>query len=144
VTAKSPTGGMDSLQASSNNFYFGVSLPDLKSFKERYPLNSRLVKMHGGKLVEEVYRAGTTDGKIPPGAYAQFLKKANEYLEKAIPYAESGQDAVIRNLIRFYQTGEFQDWLAYGASWVQNNATVDFASGFIEVYMDPRGAKGTS
>jgi len=27
---------------------------------------------------------------------------------------------------------------------VQNNADVDFASGFIEVYMDARGAKGTS
>jgi dipeptidyl-peptidase III len=144
VTAKTPKGGMDILQASSNNFYFGVSLADLKGFKERYPLTSRLVKMRGGKLVEEVYRAGTPDGKIAPGLYAQFLKKANDYLEKAIPYAEPGQDAVIRNLIRFYQTGDFQDWLAYGASWVQNNATVDFASGFIEVYMDARGAKGTS
>ena len=38
-----------------------------------------------GKLVEEVYRAGTPDGKIPPGLYAQYLKKANEYLEKAAP-----------------------------------------------------------
>ena len=144
VTAKSPKAGTDILQASANNFYFGVSLPDLKGFHERYPLNSRLVKMRGGKLAEEVYRAGTPDGKIAPGLYAQFLKKANDYLEKAIPYAEPGQDAVIRNLIRFYQTGDFEDWLAFGASWVQNNADVDFASGFIEVYMDARGAKGTS
>jgi dipeptidyl-peptidase-3 len=94
--------------------------------------------------VEEVYRAGTPDGKMAPGLYAQFLRKANSYLEKAIPYAEPGQDAVIRDLIRYYQTGDFEDWLTYGASWVQNNATVDFASGFIEVYMDARGAKGTS
>ena len=144
VTAKSPKGGEDILQASANNFYFGVSLVDLKGFRESYPLTSRLVKMRGGKLMEEVYRAGTPDGKIAPGLYALFLKKANDYLEKAIPYAEPGQDAVIRDLIRFYQTGAFQDWLTFGGSWVQNNPTVDFASGFIEVYMDPRGAKGTS
>jgi dipeptidyl-peptidase-3 len=144
VTAKTPKAGMDILQGSANNFYLGVSLPDLKGFSERHPLNSRLVKEGSGKLVEEVYRAGTPDGKIPPGLYAQFLKKANEYLEKAIPYAEPGQDAVIRDLVRYYQTGDFQDWLTFGASWVQNNATVDFASGFIEVYMDARGAKGTS
>ena len=144
VTAKTPKDGADILQASSNNFYLGVNLADLKSFKERYPLNSRLVKVGVGKLIEEVYRAGTPDGKTAPGLYAKFLKKSIEYLEKAVPHAEPGQDAVIRDLIRFYETGDFQDWLAFGASWVQNNATVDFASGFIEVYMDARGAKGTS
>ena len=144
VVAKSPQGGMDILRASANNFYLGVSLADLKGYHERYPLDSRLVKMRGGKLVEEVYRAGTPDGKVPPGLYAQFLKKANEYLEKAIAYAEPGQDAVIRDLIRFYQTGEFEDWLKFGTDWVQNNPSVDFDSGFIEVYMDARGAKGTS
>jgi dipeptidyl-peptidase-3 len=144
ITAKSPEPGMDILQASANNFYFGVTLADLKTFKEHYPLNSRLMKVRGGRLVEEVYRAGTPDGKVPPGRYALFLKKANDYLEKAIPYAEPGQDAAIRDLIRFYQTGDFQDWLKFGADWVQNNAAVDFASGFIEVYMAARGAKGTS
>jgi dipeptidyl-peptidase-3 len=141
---KNPGTGQDILRASANNFYFNVGLVDLKGFQERYPLNSRLVKEPGGKVAEEVYRAGTPDGKIPPGRYALFLRKANEYLEKAIPYAEPGQDAVIRDLIRFYQTGEFADWLKFGGDWVQNNPSVDFASGFIEVYMDARGAKGTS
>ena len=79
ITAKSPQGNRDILQASANNFYQGVSLADLKGFQEKYPLNSRLVKDASGKLVEEVYRAGTPDGKIPPGLYAQYLKKANEY-----------------------------------------------------------------
>jgi dipeptidyl-peptidase-3 len=144
VTAKAPKGGLDILQASSNNFYSGVTLADLPKIRERYPLNSRLVKMPGGKLVEEVYRAGTPDGKIPPGLYARFLNKAIEYLEKASPSAEPEQQQVIRDLIRFYQTGDFQDWLKFGADWVQNNPTVDFASGFIEVYMDARGAKGTA
>ena len=44
ITAKSPQGNRDILQASANNFYHGVSLADLKGFKEKYPLNSRLVK----------------------------------------------------------------------------------------------------
>ena len=143
VTAKSPRGGKDILQASANNFYSGVSLADLKNFHEQYPLNSRLVKTDG-TLVEQVYRAGTPDGRVPPGLYAQYLRKANEFLEKARDYAEPAQSQVIAGLVRFYQTGEPKDWLSFGTSWVQNNAPVDFANGFIEVYRDARGAKGTS
>lgn len=144
ITAKSPQGKLDFLQASANNFYSGVSLADLKGFHEAYPLNSRLVKSKDGKLVEEVYRAGTPDGKIPPGLYAAFLGKAVGYLEKARGYAEPGQEPVIDALIRFYQTGDPADWLHFGALWVGNNPAVDFANGFIEVYRDARAAKGTS
>jgi dipeptidyl-peptidase-3 len=144
ITAKSPQGGLDILQASANNFYSAVKLADLKGFHERYPLNSQLVKTKDGKLAEMVYRAGTPDGRIPPGLYAPFLKKAIEYFQKARAFAEPGQDKVIDDLIRFYQSGEPEDWLRFGASWVQNNANVDFANGFIEVYRDARGAKGTS
>ena len=144
ITAKSPRGNLDILQASANNFYFGVTLADLKNYHDAHPLNSRLVKTASGKLIEEVYRAGTPDGKIPPGRYALFLKKANDYLEKARADAEPGQDAVIAALIRYYQTGDPADWLHFGALWVGNNPTVDFANGFIEVYRDARAAKGTS
>ena len=66
ITAKSPSGGLDIIQASSNTFYSGVSLADLKGFTETHPLNSRVVKQNG-KLVEQVYRAGTPDGKVAPG-----------------------------------------------------------------------------
>ena len=144
VTAKSPHGSLDIIQASANNFYEGVSLADLKNFQEHHPLNSRIVKTADGRLIEEVYRAGTPDGHIAPGLYADYLKKAIGYLEKAHDYAEPGQAAVIDDLIRYYQTGEAQDWLRFGADWVQNNPSVDFANGFIEVYVDARGAKGTS
>ncbi|MCU1311912.1 MAG: putative dipeptidyl-peptidase [Candidatus Angelobacter sp.] len=144
ITAKSPQGGRDILQSSSNNFYSNVSLADLKGFKEIYPLNSRLVNVGGGKLVEEVYRAGTPDGKIKPGMYAEFLKRTNGYLEKAAAVADPQQAQVIRDLIRYYQTGDFKDWLKFGADWVQNNANVDFVNGFVEVYRDARGAKGSS
>lgn len=144
ITAKSPKGGKDILQASSNTFYEGVSLADLKDFHEQHPLNSRVIKGRDGKLREEVYRAGTPDGVIPPGLYATFLKKAITCLEKARGFADPQQAQVIGDLIRYYQTGDFADWLKFGAAWVQDNATVDFANGFIEIYRDARGAKGSS
>jgi len=144
ITAKSPSGGKDIIQASSNTFYSGLSLNDLKEFKESHPLNSRVVRGGDGQLQEQVYRAGTPDGSVPPGLYASYLKQANEYLEKAKEVADPAQAQVITDLIRFYQTGDPADWLKFGSSWVQDNATVDFANGFIEVYRDARGSKGSS
>lgn len=145
LTAKNPKSGLDIIQASSNNFYDrNVTLADLEKFKERYPLNSRVERGANGQLVEEVYRAGTADGKIPPGRYAKYLNRSIENLRKAKAFAEPGQGPVIDALIRFYQTGEFTDWLKFGALWVRNNPHVDFANGFIEVYRDARGAKATA
>jgi dipeptidyl-peptidase III len=139
MTAKSPRGGKDIVQASSNTFYGpGVTLADLAKFKEHYPLDSTVVKGKDGRLSEQVWRA------VPPGRYAIYLQKAIEYLEKARAVAEPAQAKVIADLIRFYQTGEPADWLTFGGDWVRNNATVDFANGFIEVYRDARGAKGSS
>jgi dipeptidyl-peptidase-3 len=143
VTAKSPSGGKDILQSSSNNFYYGVSMADLKGFNEKYALNSRVTK-ENGKVIEQVYRAGTPDGKVPPGLYVEYLRKANGYLAKARDLADAEQAKAIDALIRYYQTGDFHDLLAFDTAWVHNNPTVDFANGFIEVYMDPRGSKGTS
>src|SRR4029434_4863376 len=54
VTAKTPPTRNDTLLPSSNNLYVGLTMKDLEGFKEKYPLNSRLVK--GSKIVEEVYR----------------------------------------------------------------------------------------
>ncbi len=143
TTAKTPAPGRDIIQSSANNFYSGVTLADLRSFTERYALNSRLVK-ENGKLVEQVYRAGTPDGAVPPGLYAQYLRKANEFLQNARAYATADQSKVIADLIRYYQTGDRRDWIQFGIDWVRNNEAVDFANGFIEVYRDARGAKGTS
>jgi dipeptidyl-peptidase-3 len=148
MIAKSPVGGKDTIQASSNTFYPGLSLSDLKGFQDQYPLNSRVVKAADGKLTELVYRAGTPDGKdkdkVPPGLYATFLKQANDCFEKARRYADPAQAEAIAHLIRYYQTGEYAEWVAFGTAWVQNDATVDFDNGFIEVYRDARGAKGSS
>jgi dipeptidyl-peptidase-3 len=143
MTAKSPEAGKDIIQASANNFYLGVTLNDLKSFTEHYRLNSRIVR-ESGKITEEVYRAGTPDGKIPAGLYAKYLKKANESLMKARAYADPGQAKVIDALVRYYETGDYKDWVQFGINWVQNNEPVDFANGFIEVYRDARGAKASA
>ena len=144
MIAKNPVGGKDTIQASSNTFYPGLSLNDLKGFQDQYALNSRVVKGADGKLTELVYRAGTPDGKVPPDLYAPYLKQANECFEKARRYADPAQAEAIGHLIRYYQTGDYADWVAFGTAWVQNDATVDFDNGFIEVYRDARGAKGSS
>jgi dipeptidyl-peptidase-3 len=145
MTAKNPRGGLDIIQASSNNFYApGVTLKDLEGFKETHPLNSRVSKNADGSLSEEVYRAGTPDGSVKPGRYPIVLGKAIGFLQKAREFAEPGQAPVIDALIRYYQTGDPNDWLDFGRKWVRNSPKVDFANGFIEVYRDARGAKGTS
>ncbi len=145
ITAKSPQGGKDIIQSSSNTFYGpGVTLADMAKFKEKYPLNSTVLKDKNGRLTEQVWRAGTPDGSVAAGKYAVYLKKANECLQKAAAVAEPGQAKVINDLVRFYETGQPADWLAFGSDWVRDNAVVDFDNGFIEVYRDARGAKGSS
>jgi dipeptidyl-peptidase III len=143
LTDKNPKNGGDPLMASSNNLYSEVRLADLEGFHEKYPLNSRLA-MKNGKLVEEVYRAGTADGKVPPGLYAEELSRANRYLDLARRYASPGQQKVLADLIRYYQTGSPADWRQFDIDWVQNNPPIDFTNGFIEVYLDARGMKGAS
>ncbi len=143
ITVKNPPAGEDMLTASANNYYAGVTTKDLAGYKENYPLDSRLEKIDG-KLVEEVYRAGTPDGKIPPGRFAKELAAANRSLEKAAAAADPEQARVIRALVRFYQTGDLRDWHDFNVLWIRNNPPVDFASGFIEVYRDARGVKGSS
>jgi dipeptidyl-peptidase-3 len=144
LTWKNPPNGQDPLEASAVNFYHGVTLLDLKGFTERYGLNSRLVKK-GGRLVEEVYRAGTPPGsseQVPPGLYARELGLAIQYLRRALPYAPDSQKRVIHDLIRYYQTGERADWIQCGIDWVRDPSNPDFSNGFVEVYKDPRGVKG--
>ncbi len=135
VTNKTPGPGKDILQASANNLYSGVSLADLEGFTEKYGLNSRLVK-RDGKLVEEVYRAG--------GKYGNYITEIIRHLEAARPFAEPPMVKALDALIKFYRTGEEADRKAYDIAWVQDkDSPVDTINGFIEVYMDPRGIKGS-
>ncbi len=134
VTSKTPGAGKDILQASANNLYSGVTMADLEGFEERYPLNSRLTK-HNGRVVEEVYRVG--------GRYDRYIREIVRHLEAAIPFATEPMAVALRALIRFYETGETADRVAYDIAWVQDrDSPVDTINGFVEVYMDARGMKG--
>jgi dipeptidyl-peptidase-3 len=135
VTNKTPGQGKDILASSANNLYVGVTMKDLEGFDERYPLNSRLAK-RDGKLVEEVYRVG--------GRYDAQIRQIVQHLEAATPYATAPMATALRALIKFYQTGETADRVAYDIAWVEDKSSpVDTINGFIEVYMDPRGMKGS-
>ena len=143
LTLKNPKNGEDPLAASGNNLYQGVTMSDLADFHDKYPLNSRLIKKDG-KLIEQVYRAGTPDGKVPPGLYADELNRAIRYLTMALPYADAPKKKVLKDLIRYYQTGAPADWRQFNIDWVRDDSPVDFTNGFIEVYKDARGLKGAA
>ena len=135
VTNKTPGGGRDLLEASANNMYVDVRMSDLAGFDERFGLNSRLVK-RDGRLVEEVYRIG--------GRYDREIRAIVGHLENAVRYAPPGLAASLRALINFYRTGEETDRIAYDIAWVSDQESrVDTINGFVEVYMDPRGVKGS-
>jgi dipeptidyl-peptidase-3 len=135
VTNKTPGPGRDILTASANNLYMDVGISDLSGFQERYGLNSRLVKRNG-RLVEEVYRID--------GRYGAQIAEIVGHLEAAVPFATEPMANALRALAQWYRTGEDADRAKYDIAWVQDReSTVDTINGFIEVYMDPRGIKGS-
>ena len=135
VTSKTPGKDKDILATSANNLYVGVTMKDVEGFDEKHPLNSRLVKKDG-KLVEEVYRVG--------GRYDAQIENIVSHLEAALPYATEPMARALSALIKFYRTGETSDRAAYDVAWVEDKASpVDTINGFIEVYMDARGMKGS-
>ncbi len=145
VTAKNPEGGLDIVQASSCTFYGeGVTLADLQGFDEQYELNSTVVKRADGTLEEQVWRAGSPAEGIPPGLYAPELTEVIACLDDALPFAPPPTRVALENLIRWYRTGAVADREAYDIAWVADAASaVDTINGFVEVYVDPRGRKGS-
>ena len=138
VTNKSPGPGKDMLLASANNLYAGVSFAEAEAFKkagrEKYGLNSRLTKQDG-RLVEEVYKVG--------GRYSKEISAVVSHLEAAIAVAPEPTAKALKALVRWYQTGEDADRANYDIAWVSDKeSSIDVISGFIEVYLDPRGIKG--
>jgi dipeptidyl-peptidase-3 len=135
VTNKNPGPGKDILTGSANNLYAGVSMADLKGFTEKNGLNSRLVKTNG-RLVEEVYKID--------GRYGKEIAQIVRHLEAAIPFASESSAAALKALVQWYRTGDDGDRAKYDIAWVTDkDAVVDTINGFIEVYMDARGVKGS-
>jgi dipeptidyl-peptidase III len=102
-----------------------------------YGLNSKLVRGPGGKLEERVYKVG--------GLYGAALAESVKWLEKAASVAETPeQKKAIDLLIQYYRTGDLQIWDDFNVAWVKDTkSSVDFILGFVEVYNDPLGKRGS-
>lgn len=145
LTAKNPSGDLDVIEASAVTFYASdVTLEDLDGVDERYALNSTVRKTSEGKVEEAVWRAGDPWRGIPEGLFAEEIRTIIGHLLEASRVAPVPTRQALEALIRFYRTGEDGDRAAYDIAWVGDVAsTVDTVNGFIEVYLDPRGAKGS-
>ncbi|GAA4797338.1 dihydrofolate reductase [Olivibacter ginsenosidimutans] len=139
------TEGIDHVAQSSNNFYEGVTQQEVEAFYNTFPhtgqdpewgLNSKVIKLDG-KVQEKVWKVG--------GMYGSAIEKMVSWLGKAIPFAENEQQAhTLSLLVDYYKTGDLKKWDEYNISWVQDTtSTIDFANGFIEVYNDAIGIKGS-
>ena len=141
------TDGEDLVQTSACNFYENVSQAEVERFYARmkedgneqapsYGLNSKLTKRNG-ELVEQKW---TEDG-----LYGAAIKEIVSWLLRAQKYAENEeQKHLIDLLVKYYRTGDLKDFDRYSIAWVQQHeGMIDFINGFIEVYGDPLGLKGT-
>jgi len=139
-TNRSPQPPDDIVTGSAVNFYSDVTLREAEEFQEEYPLNSRLVRDAQG-IREEVYRAGSPD--VPPGRMASTIANVIEELDQARLLARPSQREVLTHLIEYLQTGDPKAFRDANIAWVKDQSPVDFTIGFVEVYDDPRGQKGT-
>ena len=140
--------GEDLVATSACNYYRGVSQQEAERFyvERRDPeagdeqpswgLNSKLVR-RDGRLEGEVYRTG--------GLYGAAIQQIVYWLKKAAEVAENDQQRkVIGLLVDYYETGDLRLFDQYSIEWLkEQEGMVDFINGFIEVYGDPLGLKGS-
>ncbi|WP_420551530.1 dipeptidyl-peptidase 3 family protein [Tenacibaculum aiptasiae] len=140
--------GVDNVLASAVNFYGPeITNKDVEDFyataykgPENQPieagLNSKLVR-ENGKLVEKVWKSG--------GMYGAAIDKIIFWLEKAKGVAENEKQAeTLRLLIEYYKTGSLDVWDKYCIAWATSTeGNIDWINGFIEVYNDPKGYRGS-
>ncbi len=139
--------GVDLVKTSACNFYDGVSQQDAEAYYASvkdasdpeplsYGLNSTLVKREG-MIMEDKWCA--------EGKYGETIRHITYWLRKAMGVAENDdQRTYIATLIRYYETGDLRLFNLYCIQWVtEHRSRVDFINGFIEVYGDPLGLKGS-
>jgi dipeptidyl-peptidase-3 len=137
----------DLVANSAVNFYKGVTQAEVEAYYKgivdpkdetpvSYGLNTRVVKANG-RVVEQV-------AKID-GLYGPAIAKIVYWLERAAGVAENDQQRkVIDALVAYYKSGRLEQFDEYNILWVGDLASlVDFVNGFIEVYNDPLGLKGS-
>ncbi len=130
----------DLVASSSVNFYKDVSQKDVEQLyatSGRNALNSTVLRTSDGSVVEDVWKLF--------GRYGAAIEKIIYWLSKAAAVAQTPQQAkVINALIRYYETGELTDFDHFNIEWLaERESPIDFINGFIEVYSDPMGLKGT-
>ena len=139
------SANIDNIARSSVNFYEGVTQKEAEDFYSRFDtkgnapswgLNSKLIK-DSGKIVEKVWKVG--------GMYSAAIEKIVGWLGKAIAVAENAeQKKALELLIQYYKTGDLATFDEYSIAWVADiNSRLDVVNGFIEVYLDPTGKKGS-
>lgn len=141
--------GEDLVATSACHFYEGVTQAEAEDFYTRkkqenagnetpqsYGLNSTLVK-EDGVMKECVWSS--------EGLYANAIRHIVYWLEKALDVAENDkQKRIITLLTKYYQTGDLDVFNEFCIEWVgEHDAAIDFINGFIEVYGDPLGLKGS-
>ena len=141
--------GEDLVTTSACHFYEGVTQAEAEAFYARmkqenaeneapqsYGLNTTLVK-ENGVVKEHVWSS--------EGLYANAIRHIVYWLEKALDVAENDrQKRIISLLIKYYQSGDLDVFNEYCIEWVdEHDAAIDFINGFIEVYGDPLGLKGS-
>jgi len=137
---------VDNVKTSSVNFYENVTQKEVDTFYSKFDskgnqpqwgLNSKVEKDSAGNVVEKVWKSG--------GMYGAAIDKIIDWLEKAITVAEDNeQKTALQLLVQFYKTGNLHTWDDYNIAWVNDiNSRIDVVNGFIEVYFDPLGRKGS-
>lgn len=137
----------DLVTESANNFYEGVTQEEVETFYSKlidksdptpisYGLNSKLIK-EDGVIREKVWKVG--------GMYTDAIEKIIYWLEKASAVAENEyQKDALDKLIEYYKTGDLRKFDEYNIAWVKDTASmIDVINGFIEVYGDPIGYRGS-
>jgi len=126
--------GPDITNADVERFYGAIEVDSEEPIE--VGLNSKLVK-ENGVLVEKVYKSG--------GLYGKAIDKIIYWLEKAKGVAEDEKQATALGLlIDYYKTGSLDTWDDYSVAWVNSTeGDIDWINGFIEVYNDPKGYKGS-
>ncbi|MDC7999330.1 dipeptidyl-peptidase 3 family protein [Gilvibacter sediminis] len=126
--------GPDVTEADVEAFYSGIEVDADEPIE--VGLNTRLVK-ENGQLVEQVYKSG--------GMYGAAIDEIIKWLELAQGVAENPNQAkALGLLIEYYQTGSLDTWDDYAVAWVNSTeGNIDWINGFIEVYNDPKGYKGS-
>ncbi len=136
---------IDNVLHSSANFYEGVTQDEVEAFYAQFDtkghapswgLNSKLVK-ENGQVTEKVWKSG--------GMYGAAIDRIIFWLGKAASVAENDkQKKAFELLAAYYKSGDLKIFDEYSIAWVEDTESrLDVINGFIEVYLDAIGKKGS-